>query len=79
MAGSIRGQFGWIWKLHIPEKIKIFLWLILHNAIPNNSLLVHHSLSQDAIVQDASIMMKLFWIILEVALFLFKSGIWWYV
>ena len=28
----------WLWKLKCPEEIKLFLWLLLHNALPTNVL-----------------------------------------
>lgn len=26
----------WVWKLKVPEKIRMFVWLILHNALQVN-------------------------------------------
>lgn len=28
----------WFWKLKIPEKLKSFIWIILHNKLPTNQL-----------------------------------------
>lgn len=28
---------GWIWRIHIMPKIKIFVWLIIHNRLPTKS------------------------------------------
>ncbi|XP_057451810.1 uncharacterized protein LOC130743585 [Lotus japonicus] len=30
-------DWGWIWKIKVPEKVKVFLWLTLHQALPVNS------------------------------------------
>ncbi|XP_057442557.1 uncharacterized protein LOC130734228 [Lotus japonicus] len=30
-------RWNWIWKLKIPEKVRIFTWLCLHDALPVNS------------------------------------------
>lgn len=30
-------DWGWIWNIKVPEKVKVFLWLTLHQALPVNS------------------------------------------
>lgn len=42
-------SWSWIWKLHAPEKIKFFIWLIFHNAAPTLSLLHHRNMAASAI------------------------------
>lgn len=38
-AGPVQPEWSILWKLQIPPKIKIFLWMALHNALPTlNSL-----------------------------------------
>jgi hypothetical protein len=32
----------WIWKLRVPEKMKLFIWKISHNALPTNSTIFHY-------------------------------------
>lgn len=34
----------WFWKLKIPEKLKTFTWLILHNSLPTNHLRVRRAI-----------------------------------
>lgn len=30
-------EWNWLWKIPVPEKIRIFLWLVLHQALPVNA------------------------------------------
>ncbi|XP_028059243.1 uncharacterized protein LOC114262983 [Camellia sinensis] len=32
------GDWGWIWKLKFPQKLKSFLWLVFHEKIPTNKM-----------------------------------------
>lgn len=34
-------QYTWLWKIPVPSKIKIFLWLIIHNSLPTRQYLHH--------------------------------------
>jgi len=40
-------SFKWIWQLDIMPKIKIFLWQLLHNAVPVHGVLVRRGLNID--------------------------------
>jgi len=40
--------WSWIWKLKIPEKFKLLIWLVCHNAIPTLSLLHHRQMAPSA-------------------------------
>ncbi|CAJ2646060.1 unnamed protein product [Trifolium pratense] len=41
-------SWTWIWKLHLPEKIKFFFWLACHNSVPTLSLLNHRKMNPSA-------------------------------
>lgn len=30
-------MWSWLWKLHTPNKVKYFIWKLLHNRLPSNS------------------------------------------
>lgn len=34
-------DYTWLWNLHYPNKIKIFIWKCYHNRIPTRSYLAH--------------------------------------
>src|ERR1044072_2832835 len=34
--GQIQLEINWLWKLKVTEKIRLFLWLVLHNSIQVN-------------------------------------------
>ena len=36
-----------IWKLHIPNKIKVFVWRALHDILPTHENLVHQRIVED--------------------------------
>ncbi|XP_024630761.2 uncharacterized protein [Medicago truncatula] len=38
-------SWTWIWKLRIPEKFKLLIWLVCHNAVPALSLIHHHHIA----------------------------------
>lgn len=40
--------WSWIWKLKLPENIPHFVWIILHNSLPNNYTRFTHHTSIDA-------------------------------
>ena len=42
------GSWSWIWKLKIPEKFKLLIWLACHNANPTLSLLHHRHIAPSA-------------------------------
>ncbi|KAH7860326.1 hypothetical protein Vadar_012160 [Vaccinium darrowii] len=35
----------WFWKLHLPQKFKTFIWLILHKKLPTNVLRAHRGIT----------------------------------
>lgn len=37
-------SWTWIWKAHIPEKIKILLWIACHNSLPSVVVLNHRGI-----------------------------------
>lgn len=37
-------HWAWIWKLKIPAKLKTFLWIILNDSLPTNSLRTHRGM-----------------------------------
>jgi len=39
--------FKWIWQLDVTPKIKIFLWQMLHNALPMRGVLVQRGMLID--------------------------------
>src|ERR1044072_8595275 len=39
--GNIDEQWNWVWKTKIPEKLKMFMWLILHKALQVNAHRYH--------------------------------------
>lgn len=39
-------NFQWIWHLHIPPKIKFFLWLCCHNRLPTTTYLHRLGITQ---------------------------------
>ena len=41
-------SWTWIWKLRIPEKFKLLIWLICHNAVPTLSLMHHRNMAPSA-------------------------------
>lgn len=41
-------SWSWIWKLKIPEKFKLLIWLACHNAVPTLSLLLHCHIAPSA-------------------------------
>lgn len=43
-ASSTTSEWTWIWKLKIPSKLKFFLWIVLHNSLPTNSLRVRRGM-----------------------------------
>ena len=42
-------SWSWIWRLKIPEKFKLLVWLACHNAVPTLSLLHHRHIVASAI------------------------------
>lgn len=42
-------SWSWIWRLAAPEKLKIFIWCISHNAIPTLDLLHHRGMAPNNI------------------------------
>ncbi|PHT33832.1 hypothetical protein CQW23_25632 [Capsicum baccatum] len=34
-------NLSWIWKLHLPQKINQFLWILAHNRLPTSKYLEH--------------------------------------
>ncbi|KAJ1388012.1 Ribonuclease H-like superfamily [Sesbania bispinosa] len=40
-------DWKWIWRLPIPEKLKFFIWVILHNALPTNSFRLKRKITSD--------------------------------
>lgn len=42
-------SWSWIWRLKIPEKFKLLVWLACHNAVPTLSLLRHRNMVNSAI------------------------------
>ena len=42
-------HFNWIWKLDVPPKIRIFLWQLLHNALPLRDNLYRRGLQIDRV------------------------------
>ena len=44
---DVAWSFKWIWQLNIMPKIKIFLWQMLHNALPVRGVLVRRGLNID--------------------------------
>lgn len=51
-------SFRWLWKLEIPEKICMFLWLILHKSLPTNSVRRHRNLVNSPACQVCSHVME---------------------
>ena len=41
-------DWRWLWKLKCPEKIKLLLWLVFHNALPTNCLRYQRGLAMSA-------------------------------
>lgn len=41
--------WSWIWKLKLPQKIKGFIWLLLHDRLPTNQLRAHRGMIPDNI------------------------------
>lgn len=41
-------SWSWIWKLKIPEKFKLLIWLACHNAVPTLSLLQDRHIAPSA-------------------------------
>ena len=41
-------SWSWIWKLRVPENLKHFAWLIMHNCLPTNCFIFHRHITQDA-------------------------------
>ena len=42
------GTWSWIWRLKIPEKFKLLVWLTCHNVVPTLSLLHHRNMAASA-------------------------------
>jgi ribonuclease HI len=40
--------WSWIWHISAPEKIKFFLWTMLHSALPTKAMLFHRRIIQDS-------------------------------
>lgn len=40
--------WSWLWKLHLPAKFKTFLWLIMLDKLPTNSLRAHRGMTECA-------------------------------
>jgi len=40
--------WAWIWKLKIPKKFKLLVWLVCHNVVPTLSLLHHRHIAPTA-------------------------------
>jgi len=40
-------HFNWIWKLDVPPKIRVFLWQMLHNALPLRDTLYRRGIQID--------------------------------
>ena len=38
-AGNAQGaaEWRWVWKVHVPYRVQIFMWLLLHNKILTNA------------------------------------------
>ncbi|XP_057442323.1 uncharacterized protein LOC130734042 [Lotus japonicus] len=41
-------KIDWVWKLKVPEKVRVFVWLVLHNAIQVNQLRARCHMAADA-------------------------------
>jgi len=41
-------SWSWIWRLKIPEKFKVLVWLACHNVVPTLSLLHHRHIATSA-------------------------------
>lgn len=41
-------SWSWIWRLKIPEKFKVLVWLVCHNDVPTLSLLHHRHIATSA-------------------------------
>ncbi|KAL7246634.1 hypothetical protein ACSBR2_001688 [Camellia fascicularis] len=37
-AQFFEGDWSWTWKLKLPQKLKSFMWLILHRKVLTNEL-----------------------------------------
>jgi ribonuclease HI len=40
------GSWSWIWQTPAPEKIKFFLWTVVHNSLPTCDMLTHRGILQ---------------------------------
>jgi ribonuclease HI len=40
-------SWNWLWQLPAPEKIKFFLWTVIHNALPTKEMLTHRGILHD--------------------------------
>lgn len=36
-ANTHGGDWSWLWKIPIPEKVHVFMWLLMHQALPFNA------------------------------------------
>ena len=44
-----QSEWRWLWMLPITEKCKVFLWLLMHNALPTNFLCLRRGLASSGI------------------------------
>lgn len=44
-------SWSWIWKFKLPENVKHFVWLVMHNGLSTNEFRVRHHVSSDASCQ----------------------------
>lgn len=49
IISNLPPSWSWIWKLHMPEKIKIFFWLACHNSVPTLSMRNHRNIAPSPI------------------------------
>ncbi|MCH79684.1 RNA-directed DNA polymerase (Reverse transcriptase) [Trifolium medium] len=40
-------SWSWLWHLPAPEKLKFFLWTMLHNSLPTREMLSHRGIIND--------------------------------
>ncbi|XP_057419022.1 uncharacterized protein LOC130713254 [Lotus japonicus] len=48
-SGPVGGLWNVVWKVNAPENIRVFLWLVLHDALPTRCLLLRRSLATPAL------------------------------
>ncbi|KAI4328393.1 hypothetical protein L6164_020750 [Bauhinia variegata] len=48
------GDWNWVWRIPAPEKMRMFVWLIGHKAIPTNVLRFRRGMAQSPTCQRCS-------------------------